>query len=109
MHTGSARAQLSRRLRPAQQQRGDDRHFRTAQLQVAKFGVTEALFVFGHAVAEAADGAQIVAFNQRIQHVLNLMFAEVHHRLAVGLLVAGHGHGVDGERILLRRGNLLFE
>ncbi len=56
---------LAGRLRAAQQQRSDKRHFRRAGFQIAKFaGITETLFIFGDAVAKPADRTQKVAFHR---------------------------------------------
>ncbi len=109
MHARCATAQLARRLRAAQQQGRDQRDFGRREFQIAKFRITKALLIFGHAIAETADGAQIMAFHQLIQRLLHLRLAQVHHRLAVGFLIAGRHHAVDRERILLRRGDLFFQ
>ncbi|MNC80130.1 hypothetical protein D3C75_1328120 [compost metagenome] len=50
-----------------------------------------------------------MTFHQRVELILHVVFAEVHHRFTVGFLVTGEGHGIDRKRILLRGGDLLFQ
>jgi len=50
-----------------------------------------------------------MAFHQGIQQSLDFAFAQRHHRLAVGFLIAGGHYGVHRQRILLGRGDLLFQ
>jgi hypothetical protein len=71
-------------LSAAQQQRGNNGHFRRGEFQIAKFGVAETLLIFSDTVTETTDCAQVVALYQRIQYLLHLMLAEVHYRFTVG-------------------------
>ena len=50
-----------------------------------------------------------MAFDQGIQQILNITFAQRHHRLTIGFLIAGGHHRIDRQRILLRRGYLFFQ
>src|ERR1017187_7088113 len=65
--------------------------------------------VLGDAAAVAGLFADEVFFDQIVHCLLNSDLIKIHHRLAVAPLVAGVGERIERERVLLRRGDLLFE
>ena len=77
MKAARVRAQLSRRLRTAQEQLANDADFRRREFQPAKFGIAEAMFVLRHAATVAAVFADLELPDQTVDDVLDLGFAQV--------------------------------
>jgi hypothetical protein len=101
-----ARLERAGRLRPAQQQDGQQRPLvgrETAPLR-------ERLRVLHHPAAGALPGQhhQVLVL-QRPQRLLHLLVVVVDDRLAVAGLVARHPHRVQAHRIGRRNGDLLLQ
>src|SRR6266404_694584 len=105
MHTLGAAAQLTGSLRAAEQQVTNYSGF--AAVEIEPF--LKAMLVLGDAAIRRADGSRQRIVLQRAQRLADGALIESHDRIAVGLLVAGVDHGVQGKRIVLRSGDLLFE
>jgi hypothetical protein len=82
--------------------------FLWGKLERAVLAVAEAVLEFGHAAAEAGLFHHEMAPRQSIDDVLYARLIERHHRIAIALLIAGVGEGIQGKRVLVRRRDLLF-
>jgi hypothetical protein len=65
-------------------------------------------------VAHHAPGSAVAVDDQglafeRIQGVLNLALSDVHRRLAAALLIAAGDERIEGERVVVGRGELLLD
>jgi len=96
-------------LRAAQEEFADDAEFLGREFQGAVFGVAETVLVLGDAAAEAAVLADQVALDEQVDRLLHGRVIELQHRVAIALLVAGVHQRVERERILLGRGDFLFD
>ena len=100
-----AAAQFAHGLRPAQHQHAH--HGRLAAAQVELLG--EPLRVLGHAAVAAGDPqGQPLACASPSSASSTVVFVVVHHRVAVGFLVAGVHQGVQRERVVIRAWRSLF-
>ena len=80
------------------------------EFQRAEFGIAKAMLVLRDAAAVPGRSvAHHVLLHQRIDGLLHHGFGQFEHRLAVGLLIAGVGEGVERQRILIRRGDFLLD
>jgi len=86
------------------------REFLFRKFQRTELGVAETVLVLRDAPAIAGGlVAHHVFLHQRVDRLLHLGLAQIQHRLAVGLLIAGIGKGIEGQRILIGSGNFLFD
>ena len=53
--------------------------------------------------------AHEVLFHQRVHRLLHHGLAQLQHRLAIGLLIAGIGEGIQRQGILIGSGDFLFK
>jgi len=67
------------------------------------------VLVLGHTAAKAAPFHDHVLAHQEVDQLLHLGFGERQHRIAVTFLVAGVGQRIDGQRVLIGRGDLLLD
>ena len=80
------------------------------EFQRAEFGIAKAMLVLRDAAAVSGGlVAHQVFFHQRIHGLLHHGFGQFEHRLAVRLLIAGVGEGVQRQRVLIRRRDFLFD
>jgi hypothetical protein len=65
------------------------------------------MFVLGNAgVVNGGDESEVL---EGVQGLANLIFSEIEDWIAAGALVARIDEGVEGKRIVLGRGDLLFD
>ena len=102
MQALAAREQLAHGLRPTQQQQRQQRGLLAGQVEGA---VQPVLVAFGAAGELLPRQAQAFQLPQGAVH--HALF-QCHQRLARGLLVGGAEGGIDGERVDIRGGGLLF-
>src|SRR6185312_1026638 len=108
-HATRARTKLARGLRPPQKQLARDGKLLLVELQRSIFGVAEAMLVLGDATPEAGSLHHEVLLRKHIQGALDSALIELEHRITVALLIARIDQRVQGERVLIRRGDLLLD
>jgi len=106
VHPAGARLQLRRRLRPTQQQHGEQGHARWLQ----STALVEHLAVAGGAATvRGVDEPHQSGDLERVQRGEHLVLVDVHHRLPRRRLVARPDEGVGRQRILVRGRPLLLQ
>jgi hypothetical protein len=66
------------------------------------------MLVFPHAAVVRIGGAGQFQDAQAAQSGRHRVFVEIHHRLAIGFLVACVEQRIQGKRIIFRRGDFFF-
>ena len=105
MHAFGAGAKFAWGLRATQQQNAEDGDF--VAIKVESF--LETVFVLGDTAVRGADGADQGLAVERMQGLADGGFVEIHDRIAVRFLVARIGQSVQRKRVVLGRGDLLFD
>ncbi len=103
-----ARAQFTRGLRAAQQEFADNTELLGRELELAKFGVAEAVLIARHPGVETGGIDHQAAADQLVDHGADVQLGELQHGLAVALLVAGVDQRIERERVLIRRADLFL-
>ena len=103
VHALAAGQQFVEGLRAAQQQEAEQDDLGVHQLQLFFRALFPAVGAAAHHQARQA------ATFEAAQGVADLARAEVEHRFAAGLLVAGQDHGVQGQWVGFRGGGLLLD
>ena len=98
----AAAAQLPGGLRPAQKQQRYHRLGRTVEMP----GSVEIVVPARGPAAENFPDQLLVL--KAVERALNLTLPHFHHRLAIRFLIAGGDEGVDRQRVVLGRGQLLL-
>jgi hypothetical protein len=97
-----ATAKLARGLRAAEHKETKDGSLVAAEVENG----ADAVLVLGDtAVADRGGEGEVF---ERVEGLADLVFGEVEHRVAAGTLVARVDEGIEGEGIVLRRGDLFF-
>jgi hypothetical protein len=98
-----AAAELAGGLRSAEEEQAKDGGFVAAEVEDG----AGAVLVLGNAgVANWVDEGEVF---EGVEGLADLLFGEVEDGIAAGTLVAGVDEGVKGERVVLRRGDLLLD
>ena len=105
VHAVGAAAEFAGSLRSAEQQYADDGDF--AAVEVEDF--LQAMLKLGHTAVRAAGWTSHSLFLQRGQGIANCGFVESHHWIAIVFLIAGVNQGVEGERVVVGRGDVFFD
>ncbi len=101
----AATLQLTHRLGAAQHQ-----HRHQCQLVVIELQfLGQDMSVFERPIRRAVNGARQAAPAQRRQRPLDIVVGVRDHRFPAGRLIAGVSQGVQGQRIAVRCGRLLFD
>ena len=90
VHAVGAAAEFAGSLRPAQQQDADDRGLRAGEVEY----FLEPVLEFSHAVVHGVRWSRQAFFFQTPQRAADVVFVQVHHRIAIGFLIAGIDQGV---------------
>ena len=100
-----AAAELAGGLWAAQEQDADQRGFGAGEVE----GFAEPMLVFSDAAIGAAGSASKTVVFKTAQGEADFLVIEAHDWLAVAGLVTGVEQGVQGERIVVRGGDFLFD
>jgi hypothetical protein len=98
-----ATAKLAGGLRASEHEEAEEGGLVAAEIEDS----ADAVLILGNA-AVAYGGGEGEVF-ERVKGLADLIFAEVEDRVAAGALVARVDEGVEGERIVLGRGDLFFD
>lgn len=99
-----APANLTGGLRTAEHQ-----HAHHGQLWRAQMKIFRHMFVLRHATGAAKENVGQILLAQAVERLLNFLFRKRADRTAIVLLIAGQRQSVEGQRIVLRRRDLLFD
>jgi hypothetical protein len=67
----------------------------------------DSMLIFGNSgIADRGDESEVF---KRMEGLTNLFFSEIEHGIAAGALVAGVKQGVEGEGVVLWRGDLFLD
>ena len=105
VHAVGAAAKFSGSLRATEEEHADDGDF--AAVEIESF--LQAVFEFSDAAVGTAGRASEAFFLQRGEGVANRGFVQRHHWVAIVFLVAGVDQGVEGERVIVGRGDVFFD
>jgi hypothetical protein len=98
-----AAAEFTGGLGAAEHEEAEDCRFVAAKIEDG----ADSMLVLGHAgFADRGDEGQVF---KRMEGLANLFFGEVEDRVAAGALVACVEQSVEGERVVLWRGDLFFD
>src|SRR5947199_9613655 len=64
---------------------------------------------FRHAAGAAVENVSEVLFTQTVERLFNLAFSKCGNRTTIVLLIARQRQRIQGQRIILRRRDLLFD
>lgn len=101
----SPRSQLAQCLRPAEQHKVD--HGRLRRFELIDAG--QHVFVFGHAARAAVEDVDEIAIAQSFQSVGDGRLVVGDDGVATRFLIAGRDESIEGERVIFRRRQLLFD
>jgi hypothetical protein len=96
-------------LRTAEHKEAEDSSLVAAKIEDgadAMFVLGDASGWFSEAVADRGDEGEVF---KRMEGLTNLFFREIEDRVAAGALVAGVKQGVEGEGVVLWRGDLFLD
>ena len=103
VHAVGTRAQFAGSLWPAQKQNTKQRNFVAVKIEHFLKTVLE----FGDAAVRISRAYEELV-RKRTQRLADGVFVKRHDGLAIRLLIAGIQQGIDGERIVFRCGDFLF-
>jgi hypothetical protein len=99
-----ASSQFAGSLRAAEEQNADQGDFVAMEIE----DVSEAMLEFGDAtIGRGRTGEALVG--KRMECAADCLLVEIHHRLAIGFLVRGVLKSVQGQRIVIGRGDFFFD
>ena len=104
VHALGARSEFAWRLGATEEQDADQGGLVAMEIE----DVGEAMLVFCDA-AVGGGGAGEALFAEGVEGAADGVFVEIHHRLAIGFLVGGVLEGVEGERVIVGRGDFFFD
>ena len=104
MHAFGASAKLAGRLRTAQQEDAEDGGLSAGEVE----HFLQAMLVFGDAAVGTTRRSGQILVVQVVERLTHRRFVERHDRVAIVFLVAGVDQRVQGERIVIRRGDIFF-
>ncbi len=105
VHAFGAAAEFAGSLRTAEKQHAEDGDL--AAVEVENF--LQAMFVFSDAAIGAAGGARETFFLQGGECIADGISVERHYGVAIIFLIAGIHEGVEGQRIVIGRGDVFFD
>jgi hypothetical protein len=104
VETLAAGAKFAGSLRAAEEQDTEERDFVAMEIE----GFLEAMLELGDAGGDGGGAGQTEVV-EGVQGLADGVFVEVGDGLAIGFLVAGVEEGVEGERVVLGRGDFFFD
>lgn len=104
IHAFGAGAELAGRLGATKEQDADQGGLVAVEVE----DVGKAMLEFWDA-AVGGGGAGQVLVSERVESAANGFFVEIHHRFPIGLLVGGVLESVEGQRVIVGRGDFFFD
>ena len=105
VHAVGAAAEFSGSLGSAKEKDAEDGNLATIEVE----DFLEAVLVLGDAAIGAAGRASETLLLQRGERIRNRIFVEEHYGLAIIFLIASVDQRVQGERVVVGRGDVFFD
>jgi hypothetical protein len=103
VETVGAAAEFAGGLRAAEHKEAKDGGLVAAKVEDG----ADSMLIFGNSgIADRGDESEVF---KRMEGLTNLFFSEIEHGIAAGALVAGVKQGVEGEGVVLWRGDLFLD
>ena len=99
-----AGSQFAGSLRAAEEKNADQGDFVPVEVE----DIGQAMLEFGDATV-GGGGTRESLVGQRMEGAADGLFVQIHHRLAIGFLVRGVLKGIQGQRIVVGRGDFFFD